>query len=206
MTAAWRLRRYLSGPKSIAFDGAGDLYIADSGNNRIQEVAAASGAQWKNGTMTANDIYTVAGSSSGTSGNSANGTGNTSSLLNDPLGISVNATGMYVADSNNCKVVLFPKTAGTYWNITMTQYEEYAVAGKGPTELRRGDRRRCGDQLGPGRSGRDHGRHQHLHRRLRQQPGPGSRLRRAHRVRRVDGRVRHLRHRGGGGGHARVLR
>jgi hypothetical protein len=44
---------YLSGPKSIAFDSAGDLYIADSGNNRVQEVAAAAGAQWKNGTITA---------------------------------------------------------------------------------------------------------------------------------------------------------
>jgi RHS repeat-associated protein len=124
---------YLSGPKSIAFDSAGDLFIADSGNNRVQEVAAASGSQWKNGTMTANDIYTVAGSASGTSGNSANGTGNTSSLLDDPRGVAVNATGLYVADTGNCKVVLFPKTAGTYWNITMAQYEEYAVAGKGPT-------------------------------------------------------------------------
>ena len=123
---------YLSGPKSIAFDSAGDLFIADSGNNRVQEVAAAGGAQWKNGTLTANDIYTVAGSASGTAGSSANGTGNTSSLLDDPMGVTVNATGMYIADTTNCKVVLFPKTAGTYWGITMAQYDEYTVAGKGP--------------------------------------------------------------------------
>ncbi len=106
---------YLSAPKAIAFDSAGDLYITDSGNNRIQEVATAGGAQW-NKTMTANDIYTVAGSSSGTSGNTGNGTVNTSSLLDDPLGISVNANGMYVADTGNCKVVLFsaqPAPTGT---------------------------------------------------------------------------------------------
>jgi len=124
---------YLSGPKAIAFDSAGDLFIADSGNNRIQEVPAASGAQWNKGTMTANDIYTVAGSASGTSGNSANGTVNTSSLLDDPLGISVNANGIYVADSGNCKVALFSAEAGAYWGISMTKYDEYAVAGEGPS-------------------------------------------------------------------------
>jgi RHS repeat-associated protein len=123
---------YLSGPKAIAFDSSGNLYIADSGNNRVQEVAAAAGTSWSK-TMTANDIYTVAGSASGTSGNTGNGTVNTSSLLDDPLGITVNTNGIYVSDTGNCKVVLFSAKTGTYWGIAMTEYDEYAMAGKGPS-------------------------------------------------------------------------
>ena len=32
-----------------------------TGNNRVQEVAKSSGTQWSSPSMTANDIYTVAG-------------------------------------------------------------------------------------------------------------------------------------------------
>ena len=45
----------------MAIDAAGNLYIADTGNNRVQEVAAATGTQWGQA-MTAGDIYTIAGS------------------------------------------------------------------------------------------------------------------------------------------------
>ena len=57
----------LSMPTGLAFDSAGDLYIGDEGNSRVQEVAAHSGTQW-GVSMTADDIYTVAGSSSGAYG------------------------------------------------------------------------------------------------------------------------------------------
>ena len=35
----------LSGPYGVAVDGAGDVFIADTGNNRVVEVPAAGGAQ-----------------------------------------------------------------------------------------------------------------------------------------------------------------
>jgi hypothetical protein len=64
-------------------DSAGDIYIADSGNNRIQEIAKATGNQWGQ-SMTAGDIYTVAGSPGGTARCSPNGTQTPATLLRDP--------------------------------------------------------------------------------------------------------------------------
>ena len=48
-------------PAGEAEDAQGDIYIADAGNNRIQEIAATDHTQWGI-TMTAGDVYTVAGS------------------------------------------------------------------------------------------------------------------------------------------------
>ena len=56
----------------MAADASGDLYIADTGNSRIQEIAATSHTQWGIA-MTAGDVYTIAGeagSNSGFSGDS----------------------------------------------------------------------------------------------------------------------------------------
>lgn len=36
----------LDGPGGVAIGALGDLYIADQVNNRLQEVAAATGTQW----------------------------------------------------------------------------------------------------------------------------------------------------------------
>jgi RHS repeat-associated protein len=52
----------LNNPLGITVDAAGDLYIADTLNNRLQEVPAASGTQWSQ-SMTAGDMYTVINSS-----------------------------------------------------------------------------------------------------------------------------------------------
>ena len=60
------LQAKLDVPSGVALDGAGDVFIADSANNVIREVPASSG-----GSMTADDIYTVAGT--GTAGSFSNG-------------------------------------------------------------------------------------------------------------------------------------
>ena len=88
----------------MGLDSAGDLYIADYGNNRAQEVAASTGTQWGT-SMTADDIYTVAGSSSGTSGHSGDNGAATSALLHSPNAVTLDSSGdLYIADGANNRV------------------------------------------------------------------------------------------------------
>jgi YVTN family beta-propeller protein len=81
----------LSSPGGVAVDVAGDVFIADSGNNRVVEVPAGGGAQ-----------FTV-------------GSG-----LNDPTGVAVDGAGdVFIADSSNNRVVEVPYLGnGTYGTQT----------------------------------------------------------------------------------------
>src|ERR1700733_6463420 len=82
----------LQGPNSVAVDSAGNLYIADSGNDLIRKVS--------NGTIT-----TVAGN--GSFGFSGDGGAATSASLNLRLGggVAVDLTGnLYIADTQNSRI------------------------------------------------------------------------------------------------------
>ena len=50
----------LGGPSGVAVDSAGDIVIADTGNNVVRFVPATSGTYYGQA-MTAGDIYTIAG-------------------------------------------------------------------------------------------------------------------------------------------------
>jgi uncharacterized protein (TIGR03437 family) len=81
----------LNGPRGIAVDASGNLYIADTVNHRIRKVAA-------DGT-----IGTVAGI--GTAGFSGDLNRATSAALNSPRGVAVDASGnLYIADSLNSRI------------------------------------------------------------------------------------------------------
>lgn len=83
----------LSYPTSLALDSGGNLYIADTGNNRIRRVDA--------GTQV---ITTVAGSSD-TYGYGGDGGLADKSQLNLPFGVAVASNGdVYVADTGNNRV------------------------------------------------------------------------------------------------------
>jgi sugar lactone lactonase YvrE len=78
-------------PMGVAVDSAGDVYIADTGNNRVREISATSGI-----------ITTIAGN--GTAGYSGEGTA-TAVELNQPIGVAFDAAGnLYIADQGNNRV------------------------------------------------------------------------------------------------------
>ncbi len=82
----------LSAPRGLAFDAAGNLYIADSGNHAIRKVTAATGL-----------MSTVAGT--GALGYNGDNIPATSAQLNYPLGVAFDTAGnMYIADSQNFRI------------------------------------------------------------------------------------------------------
>ncbi len=79
----------LNEPYGAAADGAGNIYIVDSGNQRIRKVTASTGM-----------ISTVAGD--GTAGYSGDGEAAISAELHSPQGVAVdNAGNIYIADTRN---------------------------------------------------------------------------------------------------------
>ena len=82
----------LSSPRGIAFDAAGDLFIADTSNNVIREVSAATGR-----------IATVAGT--GTAGYNGDVILATAAQLYTPWTVSVAAdNSLYIADLSNNRI------------------------------------------------------------------------------------------------------
>ncbi len=82
----------LNRPSGIAFDQAGNLYIADTENNRIREVAASTGV-----------ITTIAGD--GNAGYSGDGGLATLAQVSHPAAVAADGKGnIYIADSGNAAI------------------------------------------------------------------------------------------------------
>ncbi|HUY48159.1 MAG TPA: DUF6531 domain-containing protein, partial [Streptosporangiaceae bacterium] len=121
----------LNFPEDVSFSSSGDMYIAVTGNNKVQEVAAASGTQW-GVSMTANDIYNVAGQAGGASGTGGDGSSESSGKLDlsSPIGVELNnGKQLYIADAGNNRVQEIAQTTHTEWGISMTANDMYTIAG-----------------------------------------------------------------------------
>jgi trimeric autotransporter adhesin len=119
----------LNGSRGVAVDAAGNLVIADTGNERVRVVAAATGTFYGQA-MTAGDIYTIAGT--GHAGFSGDGGPATSAELNDPTRVAVDAAGnLVIADTFNGRVRVVAASTGTFYGQSMTAGDIYTVAGGG---------------------------------------------------------------------------
>jgi len=122
-------RAKLDDPSGVAVDGAGNLVIADTFNERVRVVAASTGTFYGRA-MTAGDIYTVAGT--GKAGFSGDGGPAASAELWDPSWVAVDGAGnLVIADAGNCRVRVVAASTGTFYGQAMTAGDIYTVAGTG---------------------------------------------------------------------------
>ena len=113
----------LYSPNGVAVDGAGNLYIADAGNNRIRKVDASTGI-----------ISTVAGT--GTRGYSASddGAAATSAQINWPAGVAVDGSGnLYITDTNNHRIRKVDASTGIISTVAGTGASGYSGDGAAAT-------------------------------------------------------------------------
>ncbi len=108
-------------PEDVAVDRAGNLYVADSGNNTIRKLTPA-GSDWVVTTLAG--LAGVSGGADGTNG---------AAQFNSPYGVAVDSAGnVYVADfGNNTIRKLTP--LGTDWVVTTLAGETGSSGGGGGT-------------------------------------------------------------------------
>jgi trimeric autotransporter adhesin len=113
---------------SVRVDHAGNLVLADGGNNRIRVVAAKTG-RFYGQAMTVGDIYTVVG---GGTGGLGDGGPATSATLSDPSNAGVDAAGnLVIIDTDHNRVRVVATKTGRFYGQAMTVGHIYAVAGDG---------------------------------------------------------------------------
>ncbi|MBI2355311.1 MAG: hypothetical protein HYV06_09830, partial [Deltaproteobacteria bacterium] len=111
----------LSSPRGVALDSTGNLYIADTQNNRIRKVAAGSGI-----------ITTVAGN--GSFGFTGDGGEATAAQLNIPFGVGLDSAGnLYIADSGNLRIREVEAENGTITTVAGNGSIGFSVDGSAAT-------------------------------------------------------------------------
>ena len=128
------LQAQLAQPYGVALDSSGNLYIADSDNDRIRKVDAAG------------LISTVAGN--GTSGFGGDGRAALQAQLDNPVGVATDSLGnLYIADSDNHRIRKVDaagliSTAGGQRDFRLQRRRQFSASGATRPTLRRGGGRR----------------------------------------------------------------
>ena len=135
----------LSNPQGVAVDGAGDVFIADTGNNRVVEVPAGGGAQTTVpaiglndppgvGVDGAGDVFIADPNNNQVVEVPAGGGAQTTvgSGLNYPAGVAVDGAGdVFIADAGNNRVVEVPSGGGAQTTVGTGLYSPMGVAVDG---------------------------------------------------------------------------
>ena len=127
----------VAGLRSIGgtvFDRQGNLYIVDSSDRRIREVAAMTGPQYGQ-EMQAGYIYTIAGT--GTNAYSAEGIAAAGATFRNPADIAVDSFGnLCIAEDGRVRVIA--NADGIYYGISMQAGNIYTIAGLAGTSVSSG--------------------------------------------------------------------
>ena len=108
-------------PEYVAVDSAGNIFIAEVGNNIVRKIAASTGI-----------ITTVAGN--GTAGFSGDGGPAISAELRTPAAVALDAAGnLYIADHNNNRVRKVDATTGIITTVAGNGTEGYSGDGGAAT-------------------------------------------------------------------------
>jgi len=112
------------GAQDSIVDGAGDLFVLDTGNNIIRKIVIATGA-----------VTTVAGQA-GVAG-AADGTG-LAATFNGSNGITTDGASLYVSDFNNNKIRKITPASGTLANMTSANAVVTSFTGTANTAMTAG--------------------------------------------------------------------
>ena len=113
-------------PSAVVIDSAGNLIVSDRYNHRIRVVASTSGTYF-GVPMIAGNIYTVAGTTAGMSGD---GGAAVAAQLNNPTGLALDGAGnLIIADTPNSRIRVVANATGTHFGVSMTAGNIYTVAG-----------------------------------------------------------------------------
>jgi hypothetical protein len=119
----------IGAPGAVALDGAGNLVLTDTLNNRVRVVAASTGTFYGQ-QMTAGYIYTVAGD--GRTRFNGNGIPALQAGIHQPYGVTVDSAGnLLVTDTRNNRVRVVAERTGTFYGRPMIAGDIYTLAGNG---------------------------------------------------------------------------
>jgi hypothetical protein len=119
----------LDEPTGVAVDSAGDLFIADTANCRVQEVPSANGLYFGLA-MTAGHLYDVAGNGVCGSGDRSGPAG--LAQLSDPVAVAVDQfDDLYIADAGDQSVLEVPVHGGYYYDTVIGGNDIGVIVGTG---------------------------------------------------------------------------
>jgi trimeric autotransporter adhesin len=128
------LKALFDNPDGITVDSAGDVIISDTENEVVRYIPATSGTHLGI-SMTAGDLYTVAGNAQdGFSG--AGGPATKAELgLDVVAGVEVDANGnLVITDGDNNVIWVVANETGTFYGQAMTAGDIYIIAGTGAAD------------------------------------------------------------------------